>query len=255
MRQYPLFPARHLIDYGYSFSWGIQNLINITYRSSGIQVLPAILPKVRKITTFIREPTWVSPVQGMEQHIFSPAEKEAFATKPGLLTEYRRGIERGLNGQFGIFLRNTKVQEQTREYMAKQMKEKLHDADLEKVLIPEWSVGCRRITPGVGYLEALGAENVEVVYGNVMEVNERGCICDDGKQYPMDVLICATGFDTSFRPRFPIIGPNGNNLQDDWDDEPQSYLGIAAAGIPNYLTFLGPNSPIGNGPVLSAIGK
>lgn len=35
--------------------------------SSGIQVLPTIQPKVSHITTFIREPTWVSPVQGLEQ--------------------------------------------------------------------------------------------------------------------------------------------------------------------------------------------
>ncbi|KAI9371751.1 hypothetical protein BJX61DRAFT_548104 [Aspergillus egyptiacus] len=221
--------------------------------SSGIQVLPAVLPEVSKITTFIREPTWVSPVQGLEQHIFSDEEKQAFANSPEMLTEYRKEIERGMNGQFGIFLRDSPGQKQTREYMIQQMKEKLRNADLENVLIPEWSVGCRRITPGVGYLESLSHAKVQVVYGNINEITERGCICDDGKEYPVEVLICATGFDTSFRPRFPIIGPKGRNLQDEWKDEPHSYFGIAAAGIPNYLTFLGPNSPIGNGPVLSAI--
>lgn len=218
-------------------------------------MLPAILPEVSKITTFIREPTWVSPVQGLEQHIFSAEEKQAFERDSETLTEYRRGIERGMNGQFAIFLRGTQGQRETREYMTQQMKEKLHNVDLEKVLIPEWSVGCRRITPGVGYLESLGDDKVNVVYGNIDQVTEQGCVCDDGKEYAVDVLICATGFDTSFRPRFPVIGPNGNNLQDQWKDEPHSYFGIAAAGIPNYLTFLGPNSPIGNGPVLSAIGK
>jgi hypothetical protein len=30
-------------------------------------------------------------------------------------------------------------------------------------------------------------------------------------------------------------------------------MGVAASGFPNYLIFLGPNCPIGNGPVLSAI--
>ncbi|KAL3462618.1 hypothetical protein BJX64DRAFT_276962 [Aspergillus heterothallicus] len=221
--------------------------------SSGIQVLPAILPEVSKVTTFIREPTWVSPVKGLEQHIFTDEEKRTFATNSAHLTEYRRGIESGMNGQWAIFLRHTEGQRSTREYMTQQMKEKLRNPALEEVLIPEWSVGCRRITPGVGYLESLGHAKTQVVYGNIDAVSERGCICDDGKEYPVDVLICATGFDTSFRPRFPIIGPSGNNLQDDWQREPQSYLGIAAAGIPNYLTFLGPNSPVGNGPVLSAI--
>ncbi|KAJ6023943.1 hypothetical protein N7540_004740, partial [Penicillium herquei] len=220
--------------------------------SSGIQVLPAILPRVKKFTTFIREPTWVSPIPGLEQHVFTTEEKEAFAAKPGLLTQYRKDIERGMTSTFGVFLKNTQNQKETREYMTKQMEDKLRGTNLEGVLIPQWSVGCRRITPGVGYLESLGAENVNVVYGNIDAVTPLGCISGD-REYPVDVLICATGFDTTFRPRFPVIGPKGNNLQDEWQNEPQSYFGIAAAGIPNYLMFLGPNSPVGNGPVLSAI--
>ncbi|KAL4951856.1 hypothetical protein BDW69DRAFT_201141 [Aspergillus filifer] len=243
----------HTANWDESISLAGKHVGLIGNGSSGIQVLPAILPEVKKVTTFIREPTWVSPVQGLEGHIFSEEEKQMFAANPQHLNEYRREIERGMNGQWAIFLRSTEGQRSTREYMIQQMKEKLHNADLEKALIPEWSVGCRRITPGVGYLESLGADNVQVVYGNINEISEKGCICDDGNEYAVDVLICATGFDTSFRPRFPIIGPSGNNLQDNWKDEPQSYLGIAAAGIPNYLTFLGPNSPVGNGPVLSAI--
>jgi cation diffusion facilitator CzcD-associated flavoprotein CzcO len=217
--------------------------------------LPTIQPHVRKVTTFIREPTWVSPVQGLEQHIYSEQEKMDFANKPGTLLEYRKDIERGLNGQYGIFLKNSKINNDTHEYMMSQMKEKLNDPFLEEKLIPNWSVGCRRLTPGVGYLESLKKENVQVVYGEITAVTEKGCLCDDGNEYPVDVLICATGFDTGFKPRFPLIGPSGSNLQELWAQDPQSYLGVAAADYPNYLIFLGPNCPIGNGPVLSAIGK
>jgi hypothetical protein len=50
------------------------------------------------------------------------------------------------------------------------------------------------------------------------------------------------------------VNPEGDNLQDKWSgSDPQSYFGVGAAGFPNYLIFLGPNCPIGNGPVLSAI--
>ena len=111
----------------------------------------------------------------------------------------------------------------------------------------------RRLTPGVDYLESLTKPNVQVVYGEITEITERGCLCDDGKEYPVDVLICATGFDTTFRPRFPVINPVGENLQDKWSREPESYMGVAASGFPNYFVFLGPNCPIGNGPVLSAV--
>lgn len=135
------------------------------------------------------------------------------------------------------------------------MTQKINNPELSAKLIPEWTVGCRRLTPGVGYLESLSKPNVKVVYGEITRVTERGCVCDDGKEYPTDVLICATGFDTGFKPRFPIIGYNGVNLQDQWAKEPHSYLGVGAANVPNYLMFLGPNCPVGNGPVLVAIGK
>ena len=221
--------------------------------SSGIQVLPTIQPHVRKVTTFIREPTYVSPVQGLEQHVFSPQELHDFVHTPGTLLQYRKQVETGLNGQFSLFLKGTKTNQDTRSYMIEQMKKKLNNKHLEQLLIPDWSLGCRRLTPGVGYLESLTKENVQVVYGGINEITEKGCLCDDGNEYPVDVLICATGFDTTFKPRFPLLGPSGTNLQDEWAKEPRSYFGLAAADFPNYLVFLGPNCPIGNGPVLSAI--
>lgn len=76
---------------------------------------------------------------------------------------------------------------------------------------------------------------------------------DNGVETDLDVLICATGFDTTFKPRFPVIGRDGKNLQEEWKDEPRSYLGLAASGFPNYFMFLGPNCPIGNGPIIFSI--
>lgn len=160
--------------------------------SSGIQVLPTIQPSVSKCTTFIREPTWVSPIQGLEQHRFSEEEKKIFATKPEELLKYRNEVETGLNGQFGLFLKNSEINTETHKYMTEQMKLKLSNPALEEKLIPEWSLGCRRLTPGVGYLESLGKSNVEVVYGEIVEVTEKGPKCDNGKEYPVDILICAT---------------------------------------------------------------
>ncbi|KAI1423213.1 hypothetical protein F5Y12DRAFT_786187 [Xylaria sp. FL1777] len=221
--------------------------------SSAIQVLPAIRDKCSKVTTFIRNPAWVSPVAGLEQRLFSEEERSAFENKPGALLEYRRGVENGLNGLFSLFLKNHEIQEEARAYCHGQMIEKLGDSNWSSKLIPNVSIGCRRITPGVNYLESLTNPNVEVVFGQVNSLTEHGCLCDDGKEYPIDVLICATGFDTNFRPRFPIVSHAGENLQDKWEADPQSYLGVAVAGFPNYLTILGPNCPIGNGPVLYGI--
>lgn len=75
-------------------------------------------------------------------------------------------------------------------------------------------------------------------------------VVSGGTEQPADILIAATGFDTTFRPRFPIIGRGGVNLQDLWHCEPASYMGIGVSGFPNYLTFLGPNTPISNGSLM-----
>ena len=189
----------------------------------------------------------------MTQHVYSEEEKREFAEKPETLSKLRKANESGLNSMFGVYLKNTQIQNEMKANMVSQMKDKLRNQFLEEKLIPQWGVGCRRLTPGIDYLETLSKDNVKVVYGEIEKITEKGCRCDDGNEYPVDILICATGFDTSFRPRFPVVGPNNTNLQDAWSKEPKSYLGLAAPGFPNYLIFLGPNCPIGNGPVISAI--
>ncbi|KAK4938707.1 hypothetical protein LTR10_020890 [Elasticomyces elasticus] len=94
---------------------------------------------------------------------------------------------------------------------------------------------------------------LKVVNGEIARITEQGPVMEDGSEHPVDVHICATGFDTTFKPRFPVVGTAGTTLSDAWKDEPKSYLGIAATGSPNYFMTLGPNCPIGNGPVLIAI--
>ncbi|KAJ5085310.1 hypothetical protein N7532_010081 [Penicillium argentinense] len=223
--------------------------------SSGIQILPAILPQVSKCTTFIREPSWVAVAgfAGFEPRRFEKAEKETFARDPGALLKFRRWLEHNMNKVFPLFIANSPAQEQSRELFETSMQGVLKDPVLEDQLIPKWAVGCRRLTPGVGYLQSLKHEKTTVVYGEISRILPRGCAMEDGSEHPVDVLVCATGFDTTFKPRFPLIGPHGRQLADDWKDEPRSYLGVAAPGFPNYYMFLGPNSPIGNGPVLIGI--
>ncbi|KAG9834933.1 flavin-binding monooxygenase, partial [Aureobasidium melanogenum] len=221
--------------------------------SSGIQILPAILDSVKSLTTFIREPTWVAPPLGQEPKKYTNEEIQQFKTDPQHHLDMRRDIEKSLSGSFGTFFRDSEEQNMTKQYMQGHMESLLNNRELLEKLVPEWSVGCRRITPGIGYLEALNSEKVKVVHGAITNVSSRGPIIDDGSEHPVDVLICATGFDTTFKPRFPLVGRSGKALADVWKDEARAYLGIAVNDYPNYFMTLGPNCPIGNGPVLIAI--
>ncbi|KAB5551062.1 hypothetical protein GE09DRAFT_1124767 [Coniochaeta sp. 2T2.1] len=221
--------------------------------SSAIQILPAIRDSAASVTNFIRSSTWVTPLQGYEQHVYTEEEKAEFKSNPQVLLDWRKNAEANVNKIFPMFLKGSRMQESTKKAVTKQMSERLRDPRLRDNLVPEWDFGCRRMTPGVGYLEALQAQNVEVVLGGIDHVNEEGRLVAGGKEYELDVLICATGFDVSFKPRFPIIGNKGMNLQDIWGRKPHSYLGLAAEEQPNYFHFLGPNCPIGSGPLVGAI--
>jgi cation diffusion facilitator CzcD-associated flavoprotein CzcO len=141
-----------------------------------------------------------------------------------------------------------------RAHFESRMKKLITDQDLQKKLIPSFEAGCRRINPGEQYLVALQKPNVRAIFDPIQEVTATGVMVSgsgvEPREHPADVLIAATGFDTTFRPRFPLIGRGGLNLQDLWRSDPASYMGIGVSGFPNYMTFLGPNTPISNGSLM-----
>lgn len=88
-------------------------------------------------------------------------------------------------------------------------------------------------------MEALTADNVDVVTSGIEKVTENGILTRDGQFIELDVIITATGYDSSFVPRFPIIGLDNVNLQDKWRNEgAAAYLCVAVPGFPNYFREL-----------------
>jgi hypothetical protein len=66
-------------------------------------------------------------------------------------------------------------------------------------------------------------------------------------------VVCATGFDVSHRPRFPIVGLNGIDLRQAWVDDPESYVSVAVPEIPNYFMMMGPNCLGGHGSLVESL--
>lgn len=75
------------------------------------------------------------------------------------------------------------------------MKEKLSTKqEILKTLLPNYPPGCRRLTPGPGYLEAVVKDNVEYISQEIKEVTEEGIVTEDGVLHKVDAVIWATGF-------------------------------------------------------------
>src|SRR5438105_3822813 len=93
-------------------------------------------------------------------------------------------------------------QKTSREYVAASMRQKLgNDLRLTAHLIPEFALGCRRMTPGSDYLQSLLLDNVEVITDSVVEFTTDGIVDKSGTETKVDVIICATGFDVT-RPSY-----------------------------------------------------
>jgi len=62
-------------------------------------------------------------------------------------------------------------------------------------MVPSYPPGCRRLTPGPGYLEALVEDNVDFIGTGITKVTETGILDNNGDFHEVDAIICATGFD------------------------------------------------------------
>ncbi|KAM5447377.1 hypothetical protein McanCB49686_007674 [Microsporum canis] len=227
--------------------------------SSGVQTVASIYNDAARVYTWVRTPTWITAGfgpkfagQGGSNFSYDEAQKKIWRSDPEKYRTYRKMVENELNSRFRFILRNSKESDDANEFSYNEMTSKLGDnQQLKDTVIPtDFNVGCRRATPGNGYLEALVGEKTTCYTGAIKHITETGFLDPDGKEVEVDVIICATGFDTTFRPRFPIIGLDKRDLATRWAEEPDSYVAVSVPHVPNYFTYTGPYGPLAQGSVL-----
>jgi cation diffusion facilitator CzcD-associated flavoprotein CzcO len=141
-------------------------------------------------------------------------------------------------------IKDSPEQVESVQFSINEMKKKLgEDSPLLKYMIPSFAVGCRRPTPGNGYLESLTKDNVRVVTSSIAEIVPDGVKLTTGEVISVDIFVCATGFDISFRPRYPVVGLNGITLAEQWKVKPDGYLSLAVPNFPNHFSMM-PLTPI-----------
>ncbi|KAI4864590.1 flavin-binding monooxygenase [Hypoxylon rubiginosum] len=227
--------------------------------SSAIQIVPS-LQKVEgtQLSCFVRSKTWITNPFGdnvmrrlgldPNQLDFSPEQRQEFANDPEKLYNFRKIIEVDGNTIHDVSMRGSVMQRESIGLFGDNMKNRLlKRPDIADFLIPSFGIGCRRSTPGPGYLEALAEDNVDFITDPIETITPTGVTVKTGRSVPVDVLVCATGFKTSEAPPFPIYGRGGLSLQERFTPFPTAYLTVAVDQFPNFFMMLGPNSAIGSG--------
>jgi cation diffusion facilitator CzcD-associated flavoprotein CzcO len=211
--------------------------------STAAQLVPAIAPQAGRLTVFQRTANWVLPRVDRRY-----GRLDRWLLKlPGYAPVVRRWwvqvMEWGRRGfDEGTLARRTMMAAANAH-----RRRGLPDERLREQLAPPYPLGCKRIIYSNDYYPALARPTTELVTAGIERITPAGVMTDDGREHALDVLICATGYDT-VRPlsNVHIEGLGGRRLADAWSDGAQAYLGIAVAGFPNFFLMLGPNTATGH---------
>ncbi|KAF2194076.1 FAD/NAD(P)-binding domain-containing protein [Zopfia rhizophila CBS 207.26] len=231
--------------------WKNDRVAVIGSGASSIQTVPNMQPHVKHLDIFVRTGVWFVQIANNfgQNKEYTQEEKDEFRNDPKKLLAHAKDIEGQVNGLWELFYTGSEAQKGAQEMFKARMREHLKDERLLKGFTPTWEIGCRRVTPGDPYMEAIQKENVDVHFTAVNKITEDGVVGQDGIERKVDTIVCATGFDVTYKPRFPVIGKNGVDLYEKWKETPESYLGLGCPDMPNWLMFIGPTWPVENGSV------
>lgn len=246
--------------------------------SSGIQAIPVIAQEAGHLTVFQRTPQYSTPANNhLHDPTFIQKTKENYReikrkmrwNPSGLAVEpigasaiedskeerqkiYEKAWERGgLDFQFsyGDLTVNAQSNETACEFIRSKIKETVKDPEVAKKLMPTYYYSTKRPVMDTHYYETFNRENVSLIdvkEDPIMEITPKG-IQTTNKEYELDMLVFATGYDamTGSLFKMDIRGKNGMSLKEKWDNgkKVKTHLGITTSGFPNMFMITGPESP------------
>ncbi|OBC00676.1 steroid monooxygenase [Mycobacterium sp. 852013-50091_SCH5140682] len=250
--------------------------------ASGIQVVPTIAPEVGEFYVFQRTPNFVvettndpvTPEQmdwvranydaiyekaanhpfgvAMEPAEFGALEVSAEERRRIFESKWNEGGFHFANECFNDLATNHEASELASEFIRSKIREIVKDPATAELLCPTtYSFNGKRVPTGHGYYNAFNLDHVHLIdtaSEPITAITPRGVVVGE-REYELDVLIFATGFDamTGTLTNIDIIGRDGITLRDKWArDGLRSNLGIGAHGFPNFFMSLGPQTPYSN---------
>jgi cyclohexanone monooxygenase len=200
-----------------------------------------------EIDAWMKEPGWAKARR--ERYAMISSGRSALQANDDFLSgkvadfKVRRKFERELTPEelLGKQLNtNFRIMEQIRA----RVDAIVEDPKTAAALKPYYPYGCKRPTFHDEYLPTFNLPHVYLVDTaplGVSKINPRG-VMHDGVEYPLDVLIYATGFQWMGTGSFNMIkGRNGETLREKWDKRGvKTFLGMHSHGFPNLFILSGP---------------
>lgn len=238
-------PSFHSARWDHSVSLKGKRVGIIGSAASAVQIIPEIAKEAKHLTVFQRTPNWVVP--RLDRPI-TDEEKALMMTAPHVAMMGRDLIYQNADYLFWQAFSWTKEGRAAYTRIAlNHLAEQVPDPELRKKLTPDYPIGCKRILYADDIYPALMRDNVELETGKIARITANGIEMKDGAKHDFDVIVYATGFETTaWHWSVDVVGRGGLHLRDAWAEEPQAYYGITAAQFPNMFILYGPNTNLGH---------
>ncbi|MFP6817091.1 MAG: NAD(P)/FAD-dependent oxidoreductase [Pseudomonadales bacterium] len=148
------------------------------------------------------------------------------------------------------------------EFWRDKTRARINDPELKEKLAPmkpPHPFGTKRPSLEQNFYDVFNQPNVELVDVRerpIEEITATGVRTAEDS-YELDILVLATGFDSSTGgfTQIDLRGTNGKTLKETWADGVKTYLGFAVPAFPNMLMLYGPQSPTAfcNGPTCAEV--
>jgi cation diffusion facilitator CzcD-associated flavoprotein CzcO len=245
--------------------------------STGIQAVPVIAETAAHLTVFQRTANYSIParngplsdefkrycklhhdeikatmLQAVNGHPFLISERKAVDTPPEERQAlYEKAWEVGglrFRAVFEDLLVDKAANDTAAAFLKAKIREIVKDPETAAILANiDHPFATKRPPIDTDYFEAYNRDNVSLVDVRahpIRRITPNGIETDE-REYPLDIIVFATGFDamTGALLRIDIRGRDGLTLKQAWSAGPRTYLGLQVAGFPNMFTVTGPGSP------------
>jgi cation diffusion facilitator CzcD-associated flavoprotein CzcO len=245
--------------------------------STGIQAVPVVAKQALHLTVFQRTANYSVPARNaplteesqkdvranydairdharstINGHPFDISQTSALDVSDEERRErYEAAWEAGglrFRAVFSDLLRNKAANDTAAEFVRAKIRAIVKDPVTAAKLTPtDHPFAAKRPPIDSHYFETFNQDNVALVDVKatpIIEVTGGGIRTSDA-EYPLDIIVFATGFDALTGPLLAmnIHGSKGRSLREDWAAGPRTYLGLQTPGYPNMFTITGPGSP------------